>query len=419
MNDRVLIGASSIFFFMHVILISQNHPYGLFQESWLHNNFNDEKTGTYLNQNFKIFENMKTVKHINTLLFIMGVSVIFVSCSKSSSTTPKTSSNTVSTIAGTGSAGATNGTGTSASFTFPSSIVIGPGNVMFVGDFGNSLIRTINLSTAAVSTFAGTGTAGLLNGSTTSAEFNGTANIVFDASGDLFVADEENNVIREITTAGNVITLAGNGTAGYQDGPAASAQFNFPEGMVIDGSGNLYVADGHNNVIRKINIAAGTVSTYAGTGIAGFDNGALGSATFSQPYGMAIDASGNIYVTDIQNNCIRKITVSTGMVSTYAGTGTKGFTNGPASSATFYFPLGCTFDSGNNMYVADTYNNVIRKISASGTVTTFAGTGASGAADGPASSATFNFPIGVVVSGNGIYVADTHNNTIRKITVGQ
>jgi sugar lactone lactonase YvrE len=359
---------------------------------------------------------MKTNKQFGALILATATSFIFFACSKSSSTN-KSSSTTVSTFAGTGTAGAINGTGTSATFTYPSSVVVG-GTNLFVGDFGNSLVRTINLSTTAVSTFAGTGTAGLLNGPAASAEFNGTANIVFDASGDLFVADEENNVIREITSAGNVITVAGTGTAGYQDGPAASAQFDYPEGMVIDGSGNLYVADGHNNVIRIINLSSATVSTYAGTGTAGFNNGALTSASFDEPYGMAIDASGNLYVTDIQNNSIRKITVSSGMVSTYAGTGTQGLTNGPAASATFYYPLGCTFDSDNNMYVSDTYNNVIRKISSSGTVTTFAGTGASGLTNGAASSATFNFPIGVVASGDDIYVADTHNNVIRKITVG-
>jgi len=354
-----------------------------------------------------------------TLVVAMAASVIFLSCSKSSSSTKKNTSITVTTYAGTGSAGASNGTGASASFAFPSSIASIGNNQLYVGDFGNSLVRAINLGTAAVSTFAGTGSQGLINGPAASAEFNGTANIVFDASGNLFVADEGNNVIREITTAGNVVTVAGSGKAGYQDGPAATAEFDHPEGMVIDANDNLYVADGHNNVVRKINLGTGTVSTYAGTGAAGFDNGTVNSATFNDPYGMALDATGNLYVTDILNNCIRKITVSSGTVTTFAGSGSKGLTNGPAASATFYYPLGCIFDSGGNMYVSDTYNNVIRKIAANGTVSTFAGTGASGSADGAASSATFNFPIGLLVYGNNVYVADTHNNNIRKITIGQ
>ncbi len=364
---------------------------------------------------------MRPTKQFKTLLLIIAASLIFLSCKKNNATSTKSSA-TVTTYAGTGSSGALNGTGTSASFTFPSavvSVIIGGTSELFVGDFGNSMVRTINLGTAAVTTFAGTSTQGLLNGPAASAKFNGTSNITFDASGNLFVADEENNVIREITTAGNVVTVAGTGIAGYKDGPATSAQFNYPEGMVIDGSNNLYVADGHNNVIRKINLSTGSVSTYAGTGATGFTNGAVSSATFNDPYGMTLDANGNIYVADIMNNCIRKITVSTGTVSTYAGTGAKGLANGPASSATFYYPLACTFDSDGNLYVSDTYNNVIRKVSAGGNVTTFAGAGIQGLTNGDALVATFNFPIGLAIYGNAVFVADTHNNVIRKITIGQ
>jgi sugar lactone lactonase YvrE len=361
---------------------------------------------------------MRNIRQFQICLFVSSIFLFISSCSKSGGGgSGKSSADAVTTVAGTGSQGAANGTGTAASFTYPSALAFG-GTTLYVGDFGNSLVRTINVSSGAVATFAGTGTAGLLNGAAASAEFNGTANIAFDAQGDLFVADEENNVIREISSAGTVTTVAGSGVEGYQDGAASTAEFDYPEGIVVDGSGNLYVADGHNAVIRKITISTGMVSTYAGTaGSTGFTNGALATATFDSPYGLALDGSGNIYVTDIQNNCIRKITVSTGMVSTYAGTGAQGLVNGPAATATFYYPLGITFDSNGNLYVSDTYNNVIRKVSASGTVTTFAGTGTAGSANGTAATATFNFPIGIAVSGDGIYVADTHNNLIRKITV--
>jgi sugar lactone lactonase YvrE len=359
---------------------------------------------------------MKAPKQLHLLLFLTAFWVMISSCSKST-TTKKNSNLTVSTFAGTGSSGAADGTGTAASFSFPSSVAIGPSGNLYVGDFGNSLVRSINLSTVGVTTYAGSGVAGFVNGPALTAEFNGTANIVPDGSGNVFVSDEQNNVIREITSAGNVITVAGSGVSGYQDGPSGNAEFNHPEGMVLDGSGNLFVADGHNNVIRKIILSSGEVSTYAGTGTAGFNNGTLSTATFYDPYGLILDAAGNIYVADIQNNAIRKITVSSGTVSTFAGTGAQGLTNGPAASATFYYPLGCVFDSNGDLYVCDTYNNVIRKVSASGMVTTYAGTGVQGSTDGPAASASFNFPIGIAISGSFIFVADTHNNTIRKISI--
>lgn len=361
---------------------------------------------------------MNRLSNYNKSVFILAISLIAGACSKSGNTS-KTSSVMVTTFSGTGTAGATNGTGTAASFAFPSSIVTAGSGTLLVGDFGNNLLRSITISAVAVSTFAGTGATGLLNGTGTAAKFNGPANIAFDASGNLYVADEENNVIREINSAGNVTTLCGSGVAGYQDGPASSARFDHPEGMAADAAGNLYVADGHNNVIRKIVLSTGVVSTYAGTGSAGFANGPNASATFNDPYGLTMDASGNLYVADILNNSIRKINVAANTVSTYAGTGAKGLSNGPAASATFNYPLGCIFDSFGNMYVADTYNNVIRKISSSGTVTSFAGTGTAGLTDGPASTASFNFPIGIAISGNGIFIADTHNNVIRKITIGQ
>lgn len=364
---------------------------------------------------------MKTLKHSKPLLFLLVSSAMIASCSKGGGgTKPKTNAtDTVYTVAGTGSAGTANGTGTAASFTFPSSIVFAGNGVMVIGDFGNSLIRSLAVSSGAVGTIAGTGTEGLVNGPVTAAEFNGPANIALDASGNLFIADEQNNVIREITTTGNVTTVAGNGIAGYTDGPAASAQFNSPEAMAFDNSGNLYVADDHNHAIRKINLTTNAVSTYAGTGVAGFANGAVASATFNEPYGLAKDISGNLYVTDVLNNCIRKIDLSSGMVSTYAGTGTQGMTNGAAATATFYHPLGCTFDSGNNLYVADSYNNVIRRVSSAVNVITFAGSGFQGAANGPAATASFNFPIGVLVYTNYLYVADTHNDLIRKILIAQ
>jgi serine/threonine-protein kinase len=352
-----------------------------------------------------------------SLLWIAAITII-VSCSKGNSSKPAPAASTrVITYAGTGAGGSVNGTGPQASFTYPSALAYSSSGVMFVGDFGNSLVREIALTDAAVTTYAGTGVEGLVNGPAASAEFDGTAHIVLDKQGDLFVSDEENNVIREITASGNVVTVAGSGAAGYQDGPAATAMFTRPEGLVVDANGDLYVAEGQNNVIRKITTSTAMVSTYAGTGTVGFNNGALGSATFSTPYGLTIDGSGNLYVSDVQNNCIREINVSTGMVSTYAGSGAQGFTNGPAATATFYDPVESIFDGQGNMYISDFGNNVIRKISTSGVVSTYAGNGTQGLLNGADSIAEFNHPIGLAIDGNGnLYIADERNNVVREIT---
>ena len=186
---------------------------------------------------------------------------------------------------------------------------------------------------------------------------------------------------------------------------------------MADSKGNLFVAESNNNDIRKIVIATGAVSTYAGDGAGAFKDGAALSAEFHSPYGLAIDASDNIYVGDIVNNRVRKIDASTGMVSTFAGSGAQGLTNGAALSATFYFPCGLAFDSKGNLYVGEIRNYTIRKIATDGTVTTYAGNGAKGDVDGPAASASFYQPIGLRFDSNdNLYVADEYNNKIRKVT---
>lgn len=211
---------------------------------------------------------MKILKII-LLLFLAAIDIAFSSCSKKSTIKPKTQTVlTVNTLAGNTTAGHQDGIGVAAGFNSASGLAIGPDGALYVGDWANNLIRKINLSTSAVTTFAGTGAAGYADGMAASAVFNGTANIVFDKAGNLFVADEENNVIREIAASGNVITIAGSGSMGSADGIGAAASFNHPEGMVIDANGNLYVAD-NNNTIRKVNLTTKQVTTYAGTGVRG------------------------------------------------------------------------------------------------------------------------------------------------------
>ena len=271
----------------------------------------------------------------------------------------------------------------------------------------------------AVSTFAGTATvSGSTNGTGTAAKFNNPAGVVFDAtSGNVYVADTNNNLIRKITSSGVVSTLAGSGAVGSANGTGAAASFSGPMSVAVDASGNVYVADTGNNLIRKIT-PAGVVTTWAGSGAAGTTNATGTSASFHTPSGVAVDSTGNVYVGDSVNNLIRKIS-PTQVVTTFAGTGAVGSVNGASASASFNYPLGVAVDTAGNVYVADYYNSLIRKISA-GTVTTFAGAmGNMGYADGPASSAWFNYPADIVVDSSGnVYVGDSSNHLIRKIAAG-
>ncbi|MGZ3822520.1 MAG: NHL repeat-containing protein, partial [Mucilaginibacter sp.] len=287
------------------------------------------------------------------------------------------------------------------------------GNV-YVTDEGNSVIRKIDPA-LNVTTFAGTpNVIGSANGVDTVASFNKPFGIAVDASGNVYVADAGNNQVRAITPAGLVSTFAGTGAAGTVNG-LDTATFNSPLSVTVDGSGNVYVADYGNDLIRKIS-PAGVVSTLAGTGAAGADNGAGTKATFNLPEGVAVDGSGNVYVADNGNNLIRKITPD-GTVSTLAGSGSAGSANGTGVAASFNSPFGIAVDASGNVYVADAGNNQIRKISPAGVVTTFAGSGIKGAGNATGAAASFNTPSGVAVDAAGnVYVADENNNMIRKIT---
>jgi serine/threonine-protein kinase len=264
-------------------------------------------------------------------------------------------------------------------------------------------------------TLAGTGLQGYTNGTGTAASFNNPTCLVVDTAGNVYVADYRNNAIRKITSAGVVTTLAGGGTPGVVDSTGVTGVFNRPAGVAIDAAGNVYVADGGNNMIRMIN-PAGTISILAGTGASGAVNGAAATATFNSPQGIALDAAGNVYVADNGNNQVRKISKA-GMVTVMAGSDTSGSANGSDTSARFNEPTALTLDAAGNVYVADYGNNLIRKITPAGLVTTFAGSGAAGAANGTGPAASFNGPAGIAidVAGN-IYVADYSNNLIRKIT---
>jgi sugar lactone lactonase YvrE len=263
------------------------------------------------------------------------------------------------------------------------------------------------------------GNPGSTNATGSAARFNHPYGMAIDSSGNLYVADKSNDLIRKVTPAGVVTTIAGTaGLVGAVDGTGTAALFNSPSGVAVDGSGNVYVADTGNNTIRKIT-PAGVSTTIAGTpGTSGSTDGTGPAASFSSPYGVAVDGSGNVYVTDSANATIRKIT-SAGVSSTFAGvSGTTGSMDGTGTSIEFNNPIGIAIDSSGNLYVTDTGNNTIRKITSAGVSTTIAGNpGVAGDTDGTGVFALFNSPRGIAVDSAGnIFVADSQNCTIRKVT---
>jgi len=265
-----------------------------------------------------------------------------------------------------------------------------------------------------VETYAGNGIAGWVNGPVSAAQFRNPEGVAVDAHGNIFVADRQNNLIRRITVDGTVSTYAGDGTAGYVDGPAATAQFNLPWKLAVDAAGNVFVADRNNFKIRKIS-PDGIVSTLAGS-TAGYADGPGSAAQFMQPLDVAVDAEGNVIVADNTGHRIRKVTPA-GMVSTLAGDGKAGFADGKGMEAKFRNPSGLTIDADGNIWVADRLNHRIRKITPDGMVSTVAGTGTAGLLDGDASAAKFADPYGIAVDVNGnVLVAELTNARIRKIT---
>ena len=265
---------------------------------------------------------------------------------------------------------------------------------------------------------------GAEDGAGTNAWFSQPSGVAGDAAGNLYVADTMNGTIRKVTSDGTVTTLAGTaGFSGSADGTGAEAQFSWPTAVAVDGDGNVYVADTQNSAIRKVT-PEGVVTTLAGNKMSpGYADGTGAAAQFSQPMGLAVDGAGNVYVADTFNSLIRKVTPE-GVVTTVAGSiegGMMGHENpdGIGTNAWFSMPYGLAVDAAGNVYVADTGNGTIRKMTCAGVVTTLAGrTGFYGSADGTGSVARFNLPYGVAVDGTGcLYVTDSFSNhTIRKVT---
>lgn len=324
----------------------------------------------------------------------------------------------VTTFAGnTFGTGYTNDTGLAASFNWPISLAFDKQHNIYVADADNNVIRKIIMPNT-VTTFAGSGATGITNDTGIAASFNHPLCVAVDTAGDVYVSDSKNNMIRKITPSGLVSLFAGSGLTGSVNGAAANATFNYPNGIATDKNGNIYVADSRNNMIRKIS-HSDTVSTVAGSTNAGSNDDTGVAAGFNYPTGIAVDSNGNLFVADENNNLIRKITPA-GVVTTFAGSGIAGYNDDTGRAAAFNAPYGITIDKAGNLYVAEIGNNTIRAITPSKKVTTIAGiAGVTGSDDGLKDVATFYNPTGVLPDNNGnLFVADWNNNEIRKIILG-
>lgn len=335
---------------------------------------------------------------------------------------------TINTVAGNGTNGyaGDGAVATAAELGGPAGLAVDSSHRIYVSDQYNHRVRQFTVG-GNISTVAGNGTNGESGdgGAATSAELSNPTAIAVDSSGNYYIVDAANCLIRKVTSSGTISTVAGNTNAScgfLGDGGAATlGQLQTPTAVAVDSAGNLYIADTGNFRIRKVTASNGYISTVAGNGLQGTsgDGGAATAARLNSPRGVAVDSSGNIYISDSGNNRIR--IVSNGTITTIAGTGTAGFSGdgGLAVNAQLYGPRGIALDGAGNLYVTDYTNSRIRKVATNGIITTLAGNGRFGYTGdgGPALSAQLNFPSGVTVDTDGsIYVGDTGNNVVRVLS---
>jgi len=326
-------------------------------------------------------------------------------------------------FAGTGAKGfnGDGGNATDAALNSPIRLVVDSSGNTYIADYSNHAIRKV--SNGKISTIAGLGIGGYSGdgGPATSALLYYPMGLAIDANNNLYIADSGNNVVRFITASGTISTIAGTGTAGNgaSGGLATATSLNGPSGVAIS-NGMLYIADTNNNLIRKVDLSTGILTTFAGTGAAALsgDGGAAISAAFDKPQGIYIDSSGNMFVCDTSNHSVRKIAASTSIVTTVAGNGTygSGGDGGLATGAVLSGPTDVVANSGGDLYIADPSNNVIRKVTAStGNITTVAGSGVSGYSGNgqSATSAELDQPAGLAFLNGSLLIADSANNQVR------
>ena len=325
---------------------------------------------------------------------------------------------------GIGDFGGDGGQATSAELNIPTGVIIDATGNLYISDYWNERIRKVNTS-GIITTFAGNGTDSYSGdgGQATNAELSSPMQLAIDRLGNLYFAALFNNRIRKIDSQGIITTVAGNGTASYSGdgGQATNATLNEPSGVTIDSSGNLYIADTGNNLIRKVN-TSGIISTVVGNGTHGFngDGGQATDAELNYPSSITLDATGNLYIVDAGNGRIRKVN-NIGIISTIAGTSMQGFSGdgGQATNATLSNPSALAIDSIGNLYISDEDNYRIRMVNTSGIISTIAGNGTRGFSGdgGQATDAELFDPKGLILDNLGnLYVADNGNSRIRKVT---
>jgi len=321
----------------------------------------------------------------------------------------------VTTLAGSGKWAYAGGLGKSASFKSPRGVAVDDQGNVYIGDSSNHSIRKIDPA-GNVTTLAGSGLPGNAEGLGSGAVFNNPRGVAVDKLGNVYVVDHINNRICKVDPSGNVTTVAGSGSYSFADGQGKAAGFAWPTALAVDSNGNIYVGDSNNNRIRKIT-PNGNVTTLAGSGMIGHADGLGAAASFSNPSGVAVHSNGNIYVADSYNHMIRKVTPS-GVVSTLAGSPSPGYADGNGATARFDTPTYLVVDASGNIYVSDSKNNRIRKVTPAGNVTTLAGSGTAGSVDGNGTAATFNYPRGLALDRKGyLYVSDSNSNRVRKISL--
>jgi sugar lactone lactonase YvrE len=324
-------------------------------------------------------------------------------------------------------------TATGGSLYYPEGIATNNNGTAYVSNTNDNVVASIvgSVDTTIAGSYEASGETGD-GGPATSATLSSPGGLAVDAQGEIFIADTEDNVVREITTNGNIKLIAGNGTEGYSGngGPAILAELDSPQAVAVDASGDVFIADTYNNVIREVT-PNGQISTFAGNGTAGYsgDNGPATSAELCAPSGVAVDSLGNVYIADSCNNVIRRVS-TTGIITTVAGDyaldqsdgGLGGFSGngGPAISAQLNSPQGVALDQAGDLFIADTFNNSIREVTPDGTISSLVNTtaakGNTNASTAAASTLSGPYAVAVDNSTGDVYIADTSNNKVKVVS---